>query len=205
MPQLPPAGPGMPMSQIDTPALVIDLDAFERNLDRMADAVAKAGVRLRPHAKTHKSPVIGLQADGAGRGRPVLPEGFGSRGDGARRRTGRARLERGRRRPQARPAGGAGASGAGDGCGRQRDRDRRDLGAAATARRRRSFECWSRSTSAASAAASRPVRRPSRWRSAIARRRRASNSPGCRPITAARSICAPSRSGARRRSATPSR
>jgi D-serine deaminase-like pyridoxal phosphate-dependent protein len=51
----------MPMSQIDTPALVIDLDAFERNLVRMADAVAKAGVRLRPHAKTHKSPVIGLK------------------------------------------------------------------------------------------------------------------------------------------------
>ena len=61
MPQLPPAAPGMPMSEIDTPALVIDLDAFERNLKRMADAVAKAGVRLRPHAKTHKSPVIGLK------------------------------------------------------------------------------------------------------------------------------------------------
>ncbi len=43
---------------MDTPALVIDLDAFERNLRRMADFVAKAGVRLRAHAKTHKSPVI---------------------------------------------------------------------------------------------------------------------------------------------------
>ncbi|MGE0699406.1 MAG: DSD1 family PLP-dependent enzyme [Hyphomicrobiaceae bacterium] len=61
MPHLPPAMPGMAMSEIDTPSLVVDLDAFERNLRRMADAVAKAGVRLRPHAKTHKSPVIGLK------------------------------------------------------------------------------------------------------------------------------------------------
>lgn len=61
MPQLPPAAPGMAYAEIDTPALVIDLDAFERNLKRMADAVSKAGVRLRPHAKTHKSPVIGLK------------------------------------------------------------------------------------------------------------------------------------------------
>ncbi|MEQ1615193.1 MAG: DSD1 family PLP-dependent enzyme, partial [Hyphomicrobiaceae bacterium] len=61
MPQLPPAMPGMPMSDVDTPALIVDLDAFERNLKRMADAVAKSGVRIRPHAKTHKSPVIGLK------------------------------------------------------------------------------------------------------------------------------------------------
>ena len=61
MPQLPPAVPGMPLSEVDTPALVIDLDAFDRNLKRMADAVAGFGVRLRPHAKTHKSPVIGLK------------------------------------------------------------------------------------------------------------------------------------------------
>ena len=61
MAQLPPAAPGMAYAEIDTPALVIDLDAFERNLKRMADAVAKAGVRLRPHSKTHKSPVIGLK------------------------------------------------------------------------------------------------------------------------------------------------
>jgi D-serine deaminase-like pyridoxal phosphate-dependent protein len=61
MPHLPPATPGMPLADVDTPALLIDLDAFERNLKRMADHVAKAGVRLRPHAKTHKSPVIGLK------------------------------------------------------------------------------------------------------------------------------------------------
>lgn len=61
MPMPPPATPGMPLAEVDTPALIIDLDAFERNLGRMADAVKKAGVRLRAHAKTHKSPVIGLK------------------------------------------------------------------------------------------------------------------------------------------------
>lgn len=39
---------------IETPALVIDLDAFERNLATMAQFAKDAGVRLRPHAKTHK-------------------------------------------------------------------------------------------------------------------------------------------------------
>jgi 3-hydroxy-D-aspartate aldolase len=54
----PPAAVGMAFADIDTPALVIDLDAFERNLERMADFVGKSGVRLRAHAKTHKSPII---------------------------------------------------------------------------------------------------------------------------------------------------
>ena len=54
----PPAAVGMAFADVDTPALVIDLDAFERNLKRMADFVGKSGVRLRAHAKTHKSPII---------------------------------------------------------------------------------------------------------------------------------------------------
>jgi D-threonine aldolase len=58
MTPFPPATPGMPLAQVDTPALLIDLDAFERNLQRMADFAAGSGVRLRAHAKTHKSPVI---------------------------------------------------------------------------------------------------------------------------------------------------
>jgi D-serine deaminase-like pyridoxal phosphate-dependent protein len=44
--------------EIDTPALVLDLDAFEYNLDTMAAFVAGTGAKLRAHAKTHKSPVI---------------------------------------------------------------------------------------------------------------------------------------------------
>ncbi len=56
--QSPPAQPGMREDEIDTPALVIDLDAFEYNLDHMASLLAPTGVKLRAHAKTHKSPVI---------------------------------------------------------------------------------------------------------------------------------------------------
>jgi D-serine deaminase-like pyridoxal phosphate-dependent protein len=58
--QPPPAQPGMSEDEIDTPALVIDLDAFEYNLDTMAAFCAESGVKLRAHAKTHKSPVIAL-------------------------------------------------------------------------------------------------------------------------------------------------
>lgn len=58
MQQFPPASPGMPEADIDTPALLIDLDAFEANLDRMATLLSPTKARLRGHAKTHKSPVI---------------------------------------------------------------------------------------------------------------------------------------------------
>jgi D-serine deaminase-like pyridoxal phosphate-dependent protein len=57
----PPAEIGMSLDEVDTPALMIDLDAFERNLRRLADQVRGSGVRLRPHAKTHKCPVIALK------------------------------------------------------------------------------------------------------------------------------------------------
>jgi 3-hydroxy-D-aspartate aldolase len=56
--QVPPAVAGMREEEIDTPALIIDLDAFEFNLDTMAALLAPTGVKLRAHAKTHKSPVI---------------------------------------------------------------------------------------------------------------------------------------------------
>lgn len=54
----PPARVGDSVAEIDTPALVIDLDAFERNLDRMARFAHDTGIRVRPHAKTHKSPAV---------------------------------------------------------------------------------------------------------------------------------------------------
>jgi D-serine deaminase-like pyridoxal phosphate-dependent protein len=54
----PAARPGDPVAAIDTPALVIDLDAMERNLERMASYALAHGVRLRPHAKMHKSATI---------------------------------------------------------------------------------------------------------------------------------------------------
>ncbi len=53
-----PARIGDPLSAVDTPALVLDLDAFEHNLDLMANAVRGSGLALRPHAKSHKCPDI---------------------------------------------------------------------------------------------------------------------------------------------------
>src|SRR5579864_4167123 len=45
---------GTALEDVDTPALVIELDALERNIALMAKSVAGGGVRLRPHAKSHK-------------------------------------------------------------------------------------------------------------------------------------------------------
>jgi D-serine deaminase-like pyridoxal phosphate-dependent protein len=49
----------MQVSELDTPALVIDLDIMERNLGRVADYCKAHGLRLRPHTKTHKVPAVG--------------------------------------------------------------------------------------------------------------------------------------------------
>src|SRR5271155_5058084 len=57
----PPAEIGMSLDEVDTPALVIDLDAFERNLRRLPEQIAGRSVKARPHAKTHKCPVIALK------------------------------------------------------------------------------------------------------------------------------------------------
>jgi D-serine deaminase-like pyridoxal phosphate-dependent protein len=43
---------------LDTPALVLHYAALDRNVAAMARAARQAGVALRPHAKTHKSPDI---------------------------------------------------------------------------------------------------------------------------------------------------
>lgn len=40
---------------IETPAVFVDLDAVERNLERVAQAARERGIKLRPHIKTHKS------------------------------------------------------------------------------------------------------------------------------------------------------
>ena len=45
----------MHVSEIDTPALVVDLDIMERNLARVAAYTREHGLGLRPHTKTHKS------------------------------------------------------------------------------------------------------------------------------------------------------
>lgn len=50
----PPADIGTALEDIDTPALLLDLDAFEYNLARMASEVGPTGLALRPHGKAHK-------------------------------------------------------------------------------------------------------------------------------------------------------
>jgi len=56
----PPARPGQPADAIDTPSLVLELDAFSRNVDLMQAAADRANIKLRPHAKAHKCPDIAL-------------------------------------------------------------------------------------------------------------------------------------------------
>lgn len=50
-----PAKPGMSATDIQTPALVIDLDALDANLRKMARYVQQHDIHLRPHGKMHKS------------------------------------------------------------------------------------------------------------------------------------------------------
>ena len=52
--------------EIPTPALLLDLDRFERNLQRMAEHARRAGKGLRPHAKTHRCPEIARRQVAAG-------------------------------------------------------------------------------------------------------------------------------------------
>ena len=50
-----PAAIGMDASEIQTPALVLDLDALERNIQKMGDYAKAHGMRHRVHGKMHKS------------------------------------------------------------------------------------------------------------------------------------------------------
>ena len=48
----------MRIDELDTPVLLIDSDALERNLQRLAKMTEAAGIDYRPHTKTHKSATI---------------------------------------------------------------------------------------------------------------------------------------------------
>jgi 3-hydroxy-D-aspartate aldolase len=63
--QRPPASVGERIEEVDTPALILDLDAFEKNLDTLNQSVASR-VRVRAHAKTHKCPEIAKRQIAAG-------------------------------------------------------------------------------------------------------------------------------------------
>ena len=180
----PPPEVGDPVASIDTPALVIDLDAMERNLAAMAAFAARHGVRLRPHAKMHKCAAIARLQMAAGAvgvcvQKTSEAEALAAAGV-ADIYISNEVIDR-----QARPRRRAGAAHpAGDRrrFGRRRRAARRSD---ARAKARRST-CSSRSTSARAAAACRR-RPPARWRSTSSRMRRpkaACASPACRPITA---------------------
>ncbi len=57
---------GRTRAELPTPALLVDLPAFEANLRTMADHCKKAGCGFRPHAKTHKCPEIARRQVDAG-------------------------------------------------------------------------------------------------------------------------------------------
>ncbi|MBS0319600.1 MAG: DSD1 family PLP-dependent enzyme [Proteobacteria bacterium] len=60
------ATPGYALADVDTPALIVDLDALDANIARMAAFARAAGLRLRPHAKSHKCPAIAQRQVAAG-------------------------------------------------------------------------------------------------------------------------------------------
>lgn len=62
----PPARPGDALDTVDTPALLLDLDAFEANVAAMHGPVAAAGLKLRAHGKAHRCPGLALRQLAAG-------------------------------------------------------------------------------------------------------------------------------------------
>lgn len=59
-------GPGTPRTDVTTPALILDLDALDRNIATMAALAKDMGVSLRPHAKSHKCVEIAQRLQRAG-------------------------------------------------------------------------------------------------------------------------------------------
>src|SRR5690606_28654212 len=61
LPLVCPPKPGDRLEDVDTPALILDLDAFEDNLRSMQALAESHGVGLRPHGKAHKCPAVALR------------------------------------------------------------------------------------------------------------------------------------------------
>lgn len=64
--QAAPAQIGDVLDHVDTPALLVDLDAFEDNLTRVHARVLQAGLKVRSHGKAHKSPAVAHRQLAAG-------------------------------------------------------------------------------------------------------------------------------------------
>ena len=159
---------GATLAELDTPALLVDLDVLEANLAEMAAVAGRAGVRLRPHTKTHKSPEIArmqVEAGAAGITCAKLGEAEVMADAGlddlliAYPLVGEGKLRRLRR-----PAGAvAGPGEPGLGRGGRGARPASAAGSAATSR------SWSRSTPGCTASAARPARPPPSWSADLAR------------------------------------
>jgi 3-hydroxy-D-aspartate aldolase len=61
-----PASIGQRIEDVDTPALILDLTVFEKNLGTLSQSVKGTNIRVRPHAKTHKCPEIARRQVAAG-------------------------------------------------------------------------------------------------------------------------------------------
>ncbi|MCM5569359.1 DSD1 family PLP-dependent enzyme [Burkholderiaceae bacterium FT117] len=62
----PPARPGDPLDAVDTPALVLDLDASDANVAALHRQAAAAGLAVRAHGKAHRCPALALRQVAAG-------------------------------------------------------------------------------------------------------------------------------------------
>ena len=101
---------GLPVTELDTPALLVDLDRLEHNIDLMAGHFRERGVAWRPHAKGRKMPGDCPHAPPQGGHRGDRREGLrgGGHGGGGDRRILVAHLVVGhRRRPGWPPCSGA--------------------------------------------------------------------------------------------------
>ena len=63
---VPPAHPGDPLSAVDTPALVLDLDASDANIAALHRQASAAGLAVRAHGKAHRCPELALRQIAAG-------------------------------------------------------------------------------------------------------------------------------------------
>ena len=61
MPQTHEPQPGTPLAQLDTPCLILDMDALDHNMDVIADYYGERHSKLRGHSKNHKSPALALR------------------------------------------------------------------------------------------------------------------------------------------------
>ena len=98
-------------ADLPTPALLVDLDRLQANIEKMAEHCRGTGCALRPHAKTHKCPEVARATVGRGGTGYLGGDRPGGRGDGRRRHHRGAPDLADRRAGEDRPDGRAGPQG----------------------------------------------------------------------------------------------